>query len=308
MMDGAMADVPTLPRPLPVPPLVLAMTGVMMGCVMDAMIKYLGAAYTAVLIATLRYVFGTVFSGATVIALKRRMPDAAGLRRHALRAVASTLSAVLFFHCLTILPIAEATVLIFCAPLMIAPLAWWILGERMQPMASIALVIGFVGVLITVQGAPEAADNARRMEGVIAGITAAGLYSLSVVLLRQLAQKDDAIVTAFLGNVFPALYLIGPAILLGTAPAIADLPLFVVAGLTGFLLWFLLTQAYARAPAQSLAAAEYTALLWSALLGYFFFAETPRWQVWIGALVIVAAVALSAWHSRRQSKVQPLAD
>ena len=303
-----MPDVPSLPRPLPVPPLVLAMVGVMMGCMMDALIKHLGAAYTAVLIATMRYVFGTVFSGATVIALKRRMPDAAGLRRHALRAVASTLSAVLFFHCLTILPIAEATVLIFCAPLMIAPLAWWILGERMQPMASIALVIGFVGVLITVQGAPEAADNARRMEGVIAGITAAGLYSLSVVLLRQLAQKDDAIVTAFLGNVFPALYLIGPAILLGTAPAIADLPLFVVAGLTGFLLWFLLTQAYARAPAQGLAAAEYTALLWSALLGYFFFAETPRWQVWIGALVIVAAVALSAWHSRRQSKVQPLAD
>ena len=55
---------------------------------------------------------------------------------------------VLFFHCLTILPIAEATVLIFCAPLMIAPLAWWILGEKMQPMASIALVIGFIGVLI----------------------------------------------------------------------------------------------------------------------------------------------------------------
>jgi S-adenosylmethionine uptake transporter len=307
-MDGPMADLPTLRHPLPLPPLALATIGVMMGCMMDALIKHLGVAYTAVLIATMRYVFGTMFSGATVIALKRRMPDAAGLRRHALRAVASTLSAVLFFHCLTILPIAEATVLIFCAPLMIAPLAWWILGERMQPMASVALVIGFVGVLITVQGAPEAANTARRIEGVIAGVAASGLYSLSIVLLRQLAQKDDAIVTAFLGNAFPALYLIGPAILLGAAPAIGDMPLFVVAGLTGFLLWFLLTQAYARAPAQSLAAAEYTALLWSALLGYFFFAETPRWQVWIGALVIVAAVVLSAWNSRRQAKAQPLAD
>ena len=305
-----MADAPVLhrPLPLPLPPLALAMIGVMMGCMMDALIKHLGAAYTAVLIATMRYVFGTMFSGATVIALKRRMPDAAGLRPHALRAVASTLSAVLFFHCLTILPIAEATVLIFCAPLMISPLAWWILGEKMQPMASLALMIGFVGVLIAVQGAPEAADTARRLEGVVAGVSASGLYALSVVLLRQVAQRDDAIVTAFLGNVFPALYLIGPAILLGTAPAVGDLPLFVVAGLTGFLLWFLLTQAYARAPAQSLAAAEYTALLWSALLGYFFFSETPRWQVWIGALLIVAAVGLSAWSSHRRAKVQPLAD
>lgn len=289
-------------------PLALAMIGVAMGCVLDATIKHLGVAYTAVLIATVRYLFGTMFSGATVLALKRKLPDAAGLRRHALRSVAVTGSAVLFFHSLTILPIAEATVLIFGAPLVIAPLAWWILGEKMQPTAVVALMVGFVGVLITVQGAPEAADTARRMEGIISGVSASALYALSIVLLRQLAQKDDAVVTAFLGNVFPSLYLIGPAIFLGVTPAAGDLPIFAVAGLTGFLLWFLLTQAYARAPAQSLAAAEYTALIWSALLGYFFFAEVPRWQVWIGALVIVAAVTLSAWNSHKQAKRQPLAD
>ena len=303
-----MADVPTLRRPLPLPPLALAMIGVAMGCVMDAMIKHLGVAYSAILIATARYLFGTVFSGATVLVLRRKLPDAAGLRRHALRSVAVTGSAVLFFHCLTILPIAEATVLIFGAPLMIAPLAWWILGEKMQPIAAAALAVGFVGVLITVQGAPEAADNARRMEGIISGVSASVLYALSVVLLRQLAQKDDAVVTAFLGNVFPSLYLIGPAIFLGVAPAAGDLPIFAVAGLTGFLLWFLLTQAYARAPAQSLAAAEYTALIWSALLGYFFFSKTPRWQVWAGAVVIVAAVTLSAWHGHRARRASSLAD
>jgi len=303
-----MVDVPTLRRPLPMSPLALAMIGVAMGCVLDATIKHLGVAYTAVLIATVRYLFGTMFSGATVLALKRKLPDAAGLRRHALRSVAVTGSAVLFFHSLTILPIAEATVLIFGAPLVIAPLAWWILGEKMQPTAVVALMVGFVGVLITVQGAPEAADTARRMEGIISGVSASALYALSIVLLRQLAQKDDAVVTAFLGNVFPSLYLIGPAIFLGVTPAAGDLPIFAVAGLTGFLLWFLLTQAYARAPAQSLAAAEYTALIWSALLGYFFFAEVPRWQVWIGALVIVAAVTLSAWNSHKQAKRQPLAD
>ena len=303
-----MTDVPVLRRPLPLPPLLLAMIGVMMGCVLDALIKHLGAAYTAVLIAELRYVFGTIFSGMTVLALKRKLPDGAGLRRHAVRTIAVTGSAVLFFHSLTILPITEATVLIFCAPLMIAPLAWWILGEKMQPMAAVALVIGFVGVIVTVQGAPEAADTARRVEGIISGFAASVLYALSIVLLRQVAQRDDAIVTAFLGNVFPALYLLIPALLMGAAPAATDIPLFILAGLTGFLLWFLLTQAYARAPAQSLAAAEYTALIWSALLGYFFFAEVPRWQVWVGALVIVAAVMLSAWHSHRQKKAAGLAD
>jgi S-adenosylmethionine uptake transporter len=307
-MDGAMTGMPSPSRPFPFPPLAMAVTGVMMGCVMDAMIKHLGASYTAVLIATMRYVFGTVFSGATVLALKRKLPDGRGLRRHAVRAVASTVSAVLFFRCLSVLPIAEATVLIFCAPLMIAPLAHWLLGEKMRPMAVVALGVGFAGMLITVQGASEAADSAQRIEGIVSGVAASGLYALSIVLLRQLAQKDDAIVTAFLGNVFPALYLLIPAIALGAAPAMADMPLFVVTGATGFLLWFLLTQAYARAPAQSLAAAEYTGLIWSALLGYFFFAEAPRWQVWIGAVVIIAAVMVSAWDNRRKTRIAPIAD
>lgn len=303
-----MTGAPLPSRTFPVPPLAMAVTGVMMGCVMDAMIKHLGLTYTAVLIATMRYLFGTLFSGAAVMALKRPLPDGRALRRHAVRALASTVSAVLFFHCLSVLPIAEATVLIFCAPLMIAPLAHWLLGEKMRPRAVIALGVGFIGMLITVQGASEAADSARRLEGVISGVAASGLYALSIVLLRQLAQRDDAIVTAFLGNVFPALYLVIPAIALGGAPMMADMPLFVVAGATGFLLWFLLTQAYARAPAQSLAAAEYTGLIWSALLGYFFFAEVPRWQVWIGAGVIIAAVTLSAWDNRRKSTIVPAAD
>jgi S-adenosylmethionine uptake transporter len=281
------------------PPIVLALVGIFMGCVMDAVIKHLGASYSAVVVAFWRYAFGTIVSGALVLALRRQMPDAAGLRRHAVRAIASTCSAVLFFHSLTVLPIAEATVLIFCAPLMIAPLARWILGERFRRMAVWALVVGFIGVLITVQGEDMSAIDARRLEGILSGVSASVLYALSVVLLRQLAQKDDAIVTAFLGNAFPAAYLVIPAAFFGLFPAAADIPTFAFTGLAGFILWLMLTHAYARAPAQGLAVAEYSALIWSALLGFFFFSEVPRWQVWIGAVVIVGAVMLSAWDGRR---------
>lgn len=281
------------------PPIVLALVGIFMGCVMDAVIKHLGQNYSAVLVAFWRYAFGTLVSGALVLALRKHLPDGAGLRRHAVRAVASTCSAVLFFHSLTVLPIAEATVLIFCAPLMIAPLARWILGEKFRRMAVWGLVIGFIGMLITVQGEDMSTMDARRLEGILSGVGASVLYALSVVLLRQLAQKDDAIVTAFLGNIFPALYLIVPAMFFGFFPLPADIPAFAFTGLAGFLLWLMLTQAYARAPAQSLAVAEYSALIWSALLGFFFFSEIPRWQVWIGALVIVVAVMLSAWDGRR---------
>lgn len=306
-MDGAMPPVARSNPLATAPPLLVAMVGVLFGCVLDAMIKSLGVAYGVILIAAMRYVFGVIFSGATVVALGLKLPPLAGLGRHALRAVVITVCSLLFFNCLTILPIAEATVLIFCAPLMIAPLARWLLGEKLRPAAVLALAVGFVGVLITVQGADAGAENARRLEGVASGVTAAGLYALSMVLLRQLARNDHAVMTAFLSNVFPMIYLLPFAIALGAAPALADLPLFAATGLIGFGMWFMLTSAYSRAQAQNVAAAEYTALIWSAVLGYVFFAEVPRWQVWAGAAVVVAAVMMSAWDAR-QRKVRGLAD
>ena len=289
------------------PPLALAVTGVLLGCVMDAMVKQLGFTYGVVLIATARYVFGSLFAGAAVLALNTRLPDLAGMKRHALRAVVITACSLLFFNCLTILPIAEATVLVFCAPLMISPLARWILGETMRPAATAALVVGFIGVLVTVQGAESAVDTARRVEGIASGIAAAALYALSMVLLRQLSRKDDAVAVAFLSNLFPMIYLLPVAIAMGAAPMAADLPLFALTGATGFAMWFMLTSAYSRSQAQNVAAAEYTALIWSALLGYVFFAEVPRWQVWAGAAVVVAAVMMSAWDARRR-KARGLAD
>ena len=302
-----------MPAPAPInllgrtPPLVLAMAGVMLGCVMDAMVKSLGLVYGVVLIAASRYVFGSIFSGATVMAMQLKLPNVSGLRRHALRAVVIAACSLLFFNCLTILPIAEATVLIFCAPLMIAPLAAWLLHEKIRPAAMLALAVGFAGVLVTVQGAEDAGENVRRLEGVASGVGAAVLYALSMVLLRQLARNDHAVTTAFLSNLFPAIYLLPVAIALGVTPAMTDLPLFALTGLTGFAMWFMLTSAYSRAQAQNVAAAEYTALIWSALLGYVFFAEIPRWQIWAGAAVVIAAVMMSAWDAR-QRRLQGIAD
>jgi S-adenosylmethionine uptake transporter len=280
------------------PPIVLALIGVLLGCVLDAVIKHLGAAYPPAVIAFWRYVFGSMISGAAIFAMRKRLPPRGQVGRHAGRSVTVTACTLLFFYCLTVLPIAEATVLIFGAPLLIPPFARWILGEKFRRTAMIALIVGFLGMLITVQGAPLDFTDMRRLTGIAAGVGAAVLYALSVVLLRGLAQRHDAVVISFLGNVFPALYLLVPAVLSGITPALPDLPVLALTGLIGFVFWLLMTQAYGRAPAQSLAAAEYSGLIWSALIGFVFFSEVPRWQVWAGGGVIIVAVMLAAWDVR----------
>jgi|694.fasta_scaffold117802_2 S-adenosylmethionine uptake transporter len=284
------------------PPIVLATAGVMLGCAMDAMVKSLGGAYSVILIAAGRYAFGALFAGIVLVTSRAPLPNRESLPAHALRALIIAACALLFFNCLTLLPIAEATMLIFSAPLMIAPLARMLLGEPMRAASSGALLLGFAGVLVTVHGLEGAADTGRRLEGLLSGAAAAVLYALSMVLLRQMGPKNNPVTIAFLSNLIPALYLVPVAAWLGAAPATGDVLLFAMTGLAGFLMWFCLTAAYARAPAQDIAPAEYTALIWSAALGFIFFAEVPRWQAWAGAGIIVLGMMLVTWDSRRMPR------
>jgi S-adenosylmethionine uptake transporter len=52
--------------------------------------------------------------------------------------------------------------------------------------------------------------------------------------------------------------------------------------------------AYRRAEAQYLIPTEYTAFVWAAALGWFFFGENVTWTTFAGAALIVAGCLVAA--------------
>jgi S-adenosylmethionine uptake transporter len=69
-----------------------------------------------------------------------------------------------------------------------------------------------------------------------------------------------------------------------------------------------MAQAYAGAEAQQLAPIHYSELIWAGLLGYLVFDEIPRIQIYLGAVLIIAAGLFAAWDERRLARrkdVQP---
>ncbi len=62
---------------------------------------------------------------------------------------------------------------------------------------------------------------------------------------------------------------------------------------------FLLYEGFRYAPASALAPVEYTGLIWAFLYGYMIWAEIPAWNVFAGALLIVASsMVLVLWERR----------
>jgi S-adenosylmethionine uptake transporter len=291
-------------------PIVLVCCGVLFGSGIDALMKHVMQGPTSVLTATTwRYIIGSAVMLVLFISAGRAVPSLKAIRFHAIRSLAQVISAFCFFYSLTQIALAEAVVLGFTAALMIAPIARIILAERMSPFTIAASLAGFCGAALAAtaqtQGAPAGGD---RLLGTLAVLASAVLYALNIVLLRLRSREEDSLTLVTFMNVFPALFLV-PLMLLFSAPlpAAAAWPGLMGAAAFGIGIWWLMTMAYARAPAQTLAPFEYTALIWSALLGYGLFQEIPGWRVYAGAAIIIVAclaVAFESHQPRRASAAE----
>ncbi|WP_284778199.1 DMT family transporter, partial [Agrobacterium sp. lyk4-40-TYG-31] len=75
--------------------------------------------------------------------------------------------------------------------------------------------------------------------------------------------------------------------------------LMIAVGLVSTLGQYLLYEGFRHAPASSLAPVEYTGLIWAFIYGYAIWTEVPTINVFIGAILIVAASLLLVGWERR---------
>ncbi len=273
-------------------PLLQAAAGIAALCGLDACMKQ------AMTMAPVGYATWGRYATGTALALvvwwlsgnpkltRAMLPAQAG------RGVLIALTALMFFYALTQLPLAEVMVLAFTAPLMIPPFAAFFLNEPIRGKTLVGLGIGFVGVLVTVQGAPL--FETSRFWGIAAALGSSVTYALSAVVLRARAAQDGAVVTTLMGAAVPLLLLM-PVAVNAPLPGLALAGWLLLAGVLGNFGIQLLARAYARAEAQALSVLEFTGLVWAALFGWVFFGEAVRVQVWAGAALIVLACL---WASR----------
>lgn len=225
----------------------------------------------------------------------------------AVRAVIS-LGAYLFYYLsLAALPLADAVALFFVAPLVIAALGILFLGERPNRTTMVALVLGLLGVGVTLRPGVAVFEWAATLT-----LLAAALYALAQVLARKLGDSEGAAVITFYQN---AAFLLGApalAMLVGYQefdrglhptvdflarpwvwPTVRDALLMGLCGVIASAGMTLLSQAYRLAPAGSMAVFEYSAIIWAPLWGYLFFSEVPKASTFVGAALICGAGLLA---------------
>ena len=206
-------------------------------------------------------------------------------RWHLLRTLLSTVTMFAFFYGLANMPLVDALTLGFTAPLMVTALSVPFLGEHVGWRRWLAVVAGFIGVLIILR--PGAAKISL---ATIAVLIAAFTYACMAITSRKLAATESGYALS--------VYVVGgpmavSATMLGSGgwqvPDLGGWVLFTLAGMCSVIAWVGIVGAYRRASPALLAPFEYTALIGGAIAGYLVWNEVPdRWVV-IGATIIIAS-------------------
>ncbi|MBX3560445.1 MAG: DMT family transporter [Sphingomonas sp.] len=286
------------PAPSIAIPFAVAVLGIALFSVMDALMKHLALAlgtYNALLWRTMA---GALFGGAIFFGCRLSWPAPHVLRIHLLRGALSAVMAFLFFWGLARVPMAQAIALAFVAPLIALYLAAIILKEKIARSAILASLLGFAGVLVILAGQARAELGPDAFRGSLAILASAGLYAYNIILMRQQALVAKPVEIAFfMSAIMTSCFLLG-APFLAVWPPVHELPAIIGAAALAFTSLLALSWAYARAEAQYLAPTEYTGFLWAALFGWLIFAEPVRLLTLAGAAMIVAACVIAARPSK----------
>ena len=215
-----------------------------------------------------------------------------------------------YFMAFPALPLAEAIALYFMVPIFVTLMSGPFLGEPVGWKAWVAVIVGLVGVFVILEPGSGLFEPAALLT-----LISAATYSYAMILARQYGSDVPSTVMAFYGN---AVYWL-VAMAFATAvtlfdvqppghpsldflvrqwavPSTRDMALMALCGVIAAFGSVFLVHAYRIGTAAIVAPFEYTGMIWAVVFGYYMFSEIPKWNTFLGMLLIAAAgiIALNA--------------
>ena len=202
----------------------------------------------------------------------------------ALRVVISVIGSAFVTYTFTHLPLEQCYAVFFTMPLIITVLAWPLLGEPIDPLRGVIILIGFVGELIALQPGSTSFQLAH-----LAAVGGAITGALNSLILRKIGHREKAGVILL----YPVLaQLLGAGLIMPFVwqpLTAADWYVGIQMGFLGTAGGLFIIAAYRTAPAIVVAPMQYSQIIWASLLGYVLWGERPTLYTTMGIAVIVAA-------------------
>ena len=292
--------------------------GMLIFSLQDVAVKWIGGDYPVLEIVTFR---SLVALPLTLLFFRyeggRGLPTTKRHKLEYVRGLFYFLSYTTHFMGLAALPLAEIAATKFSAPLMITFLSVVMLGEKVGPRRWLALLVGFLGVLLIVRPGLDSFNM-----GSIFILISVLFYALAAMLTRKLQTTDSSATMSYYSSL---VYLMATFVLAPLVIAIGDFPdahpsiafLFQPWAMPSLLDWaimsglglvwaggmYFLARAYSVALASVLAPFEYMALPIHITWGFVLWHEGPTWMTLAGASLTLLSGLYVLYREQRERPV-----
>lgn len=277
-------------------------------------VKWLGGSYPVLEMVVVRNFVAVLFTLLFYrLEGKRGLPTTKQYKLEFMRGIFLFFSYTTFMMGLAALPLAEAEAIRISGPLMITILSVWMLGEKVEPVRWLALVIGFLGVLLIIRP-----GSASFNIGSVFTLVSVLFYALAVISTRKLQATDSSATMAYYSSLVylvTALILTPGTLIIGeipdahpsiafllrhwSLPTLLDGIIMCGLGLAWAGFTYFGARAYSLAQASVAAPFEYLSLPINVLWGFAIWQERPTLLTWAGATLTILSGLSILYRERR---------
>jgi len=259
------------------------------------LVRWVGPGLPAAQTACIRYFFGTVLLAPIFYRLLIGEQRIVSVGLNIGRGIAHALGVLLWFYAMARIPMAEVTAIGYLTPVLVTVAATLFLRERLHARRLLAVVIGFIGVLIILRpGFKELSV------GQLALLGTTPLFAASFILTKKLTETDSNTVIVAMLSLVCTLALMIPAYFTWVPVTLREYLLLFLTATFATLGHFTLTHAFRKAPITALQPVTYLQLIWATLLGVILFGDAVDGYVVLGGAVLVLS---TTYIAHREAKL-----
>lgn len=215
------------------------------------------------------------------------------LKSHLWRTTYGLAAMYCFFYAIAHLPLADAMLFTYSAPVFTPLIAWWWLKEPLNKRIALTTGIGLIGLLLV------ARPGASLFQGqALVGLSASVLAAFAFVSIREMSDTEPAYRIVFYFSLFSALISAIPLTWAWQPLNPHELGLLLVVGLLATTSQIVMSKAYGLAPPGIIGPFAYLAIVFAGIIAWLRWGETPDLLFIAGAVMIFSASLLSISRSK----------
>lgn len=267
----------------------MLVSGFLFSC-MGALVKVGSTYFSSTELVFYRSIIGFLII-CTIVIIKRFPVSTLHWKNHIWRGLSGLGSLMMFFYCITKLPLATAVTLSYTSPLFLTLFTTIMLKEHFHWLLGIAVIIGFVGVVLLLRPSMQDDQWMGGLIGLASGFFAAIAY-LNIKLLGNLGEPSWRVVFYFtlISTIITSIWM-----MFDTFHPVTPFGFLLLMGIgvTATLAQLALTRAYHTGKVLVVGALAYSTVLFACVWGTIFWGEILSLLSLIGIGCIVTGGILS---------------